>query len=45
MYKVRSGDTLFSIAKQFSTTVTQIKQLNGLTSDRIKVGDQLRLPR
>ena len=44
-YKVRSGDTLFSIAKQFSTTVSQIKQLNGLTSDRIKVGDQLRLPR
>ena len=44
-YRVRSGDTLFSIAKQFSTTVSQIKQLNGLTSDRIKVGDQLRLPR
>jgi membrane-bound lytic murein transglycosylase D len=45
MYRVRPGDTLFSIARQFSTTVAQLKQLNGLAGDSIKVGDQLRLPR
>ena len=44
-YRVRQGDTLFSIARQFSTTVTQLKQLNGLRSDRIKIGDQLKVPR
>lgn len=42
-YRVRNGDTLFSIAKQFSITVPQLKQMNGLTSDRIKPGDELRV--
>jgi membrane-bound lytic murein transglycosylase D len=45
MYRVRPGDTLFSIARQFSTTVAQLKQMNGLAGDSIKVGDQLRVPR
>jgi membrane-bound lytic murein transglycosylase D len=44
-YRVRAGDTLFSIARQFSTSVTTLKQLNGLTSDRIRVGDQIRISR
>ncbi len=42
-YKVRAGDTLFSIARAFSVTVTQLKQWNRLTSDRIKIGDQLKI--
>lgn len=45
VYRVRPGDTLFSIARQFSTTVAQLKQLNGLAGDSIKVGDQLKVPR
>jgi membrane-bound lytic murein transglycosylase D len=45
VYRVRSGDTLFSIARQFSTTVAQLKQLNGLAGDSIRVGDQLKVPR
>jgi len=44
-YRVRQGDTLFSIARQFSTTVAQLKQLNGLSGDAIKVGAQLKVPR
>ncbi len=40
-YRVRRGDTLFSIARQFGTTVARIKQLNRLTSDRINIGDRL----
>jgi membrane-bound lytic murein transglycosylase D len=43
VYRVRSGDTLFSIARQFSTTVDLLKRWNGLSSDRIKVGDQLKI--
>jgi membrane-bound lytic murein transglycosylase D len=42
-YRVRSGDTLYSIARQFAITVPQLKQWNKLSSDRIKVGDQLRV--
>jgi len=44
-YRVRSGDTLFSIAKQFSITVAELKRLNSLSSDRIKPGDQLTVRR
>jgi len=44
-YRVRQGDTLFSIARQFSITVDELKRLNGLSSDRIKIGDQLTVRR
>jgi peptidoglycan endopeptidase LytE len=40
-YRVRRGDTLIGIARQFGTTVARIKQLNRLTSDRINIGDRL----
>ena len=39
VYRVRAGDTLFSIARQFDTTVDAIKRLNSLSSDRIALGD------
>jgi len=45
VYRVRSGDTLFSIARQFSTTVAELKRLNGLSGDRIKIGDRLTVRR
>jgi membrane-bound lytic murein transglycosylase D len=44
-YQVRSGDTLFSIARQFSTTVAELKRLNGLSSDRLRPGDRLTVRR
>lgn len=40
-YTVQPGDTLFSIATRFGTSVQQIKQDNGLTSDFIAVGQRL----
>jgi LysM repeat protein len=43
-YLVKTGDTLLKIAQANSTTVKDIKALNGLTTDRIKVGDKLKLP-
>lgn len=43
-YTVRWGDTLFSIAQRFGTTVEAIKAANGLTSDLILVGQELIIP-
>ena len=43
-YVVRSGDTLWLIARRFNTTVDAIKNLNGLTSDNLSIGQVLRIP-
>lgn len=42
-YVVKAGDTLFKIAKKHGTTVQALKSANGLSSDRIYVGDKLAL--
>ena len=44
VYLVKTGDTLLQIAKAHGTTVTEVKTLNGLKTDLIKVGDRLKLP-
>ncbi len=43
-YKVVSGDTLWSIAKKFNTTVNEIKRLNNLSTNLLKVGTDLIVP-
>jgi LysM repeat protein len=43
-YKVKSGDTLTSIAKHFHVTVKAIESANGLTTTSIKVGKTLKIP-
>lgn len=40
-YTVSVGDSLYGIAKQFGTTVDDIKRLNNLTTDNITVGQIL----
>jgi peptidoglycan DL-endopeptidase LytE len=40
-YKVKSGDSLWVIARANNTTVNDLKKLNGLTSDLIRVGQNL----
>lgn len=42
-YTVKNGDTLSHIAAKYHTTVTKIKQLNGLRSDFLKIGQRLRV--
>ena len=42
-HKVQKGDSLWSIARQNQTTVKEIKRLNGLKSDKVFVGQVLRL--
>ena len=41
IYRVKRGDTLFSIAQLFKTTVSALRDWNGLSSSRIRVGDRL----
>jgi membrane-bound lytic murein transglycosylase D len=41
VYRVKRGDTLFSIAKLFRTTVASLKSWNGLRNNSIKVGQRL----
>lgn len=40
-YKVQSGDSLEKIAKKHSMTLAQLKELNGLSSSVIRVGQEL----
>ncbi len=43
-YVVINGDTLYSIARRFNTTVDTIKELNGLTSNTLSIGQVLKIP-
>ena len=43
-YVVKSGDTLYSIAKKNNTTVEKLKQLNNLTTNTLSVNQQLQIP-
>ena len=43
-YKVKSGDSLWTIARRHQTTVDEIKQANGLQGSRIYAGQILEVP-
>jgi membrane-bound lytic murein transglycosylase D len=42
-HRVRSGDTLYSIARQYEVKVDELKSWNRLSSSRLKPGQKLRL--
>lgn len=41
IYEVKATDTMYSIARKYNVTVETIKQLNGLSSDAVTVGQLL----
>ncbi|MEV5027247.1 M23 family metallopeptidase [Paenibacillus sp. LPE1-1-1.1] len=43
-YTVQKNDTLWIIGTKYSTTAAQLKQLNGLTSDSLIIGQKLHVP-
>jgi len=44
IYTVVSGDSLYSIAKKFNTTINKIKELNNLSSNLLSIGQKLKIP-
>jgi len=40
---VKAGDTLYNIARKYNLTVEVLKQLNGLTSNIIQIGQRLKV--
>ena len=44
VYVVKSGDSLWSIARMFNSTVDKIKSLNGLKSNVLSIGQRLVVP-
>jgi len=43
-YTVKSGDTLSRIAVNYNTTVAAIKKVNNMSSDRLNIGQTLKIP-
>jgi membrane-bound lytic murein transglycosylase D len=43
-YRVKSGDSLWNIAKRFGTTTTAIQNLNNLSNNSLKIGQKLKIP-
>lgn len=44
-HRVEKGDNLFAISRKYGVTVQQIKDANALTSDKISIGQRLKIPR
>lgn len=43
-YRVRRGDTLWTVARRYGTTVAELRSLNHLSSSKIRTGQTLLLP-
>ncbi|MCJ8009100.1 LysM peptidoglycan-binding domain-containing protein [Lederbergia wuyishanensis] len=43
IHKVQAGEYLYLIAAKYGTSVSEIKRLNGLTSDMIYIGQELKV--
>lgn len=44
VYTVKKGDSLYSIARKYDTTVNELIKLNNLKSNTLSIGQQLRIP-
>lgn len=44
VYTVKQGDTLYSIARKFNTTVDELLKINNITSPLLTIGQNIKLP-
>ena len=44
IYVVKAGDNLTKIAAQYGVTINALRRANNMSTDRIKVGDKLKIP-
>ena len=44
IYIVKSGDSLYGIARKFKTTVDELKRINNLTSNNLSINQKLIIP-
>lgn len=44
-YIVKKGDTLYSISKQYKTSVESLKEINNLTTNSLSIGQNLKVPK
>ena len=45
IYKVKKGDSLWNIAKEYNITVDTLKKINNLSSDKLIINQQLFIPK
>ncbi len=43
-YRVRPGDSLWSLARRYNTTPRQIKRVNSLKSHNLRIGQKVKIP-
>ena len=44
IYTVKQGDTLWSLAQKYNTTVNEIKKVNNLSNNSLSIGQSLMIP-
>jgi LysM repeat protein len=42
-HKIARGETLFAVAKKYNVTISELKEWNSLTSDKVMVGQSLKI--
>ena len=44
IYTVKKGDSLYSISKRYDTTISEIMNINNLTTNSLSIGQKLKIP-
>ena len=44
LYTVKSGDSLYSIARKYNVTVNELKSYNNITNNLLSIGQVLKIP-
>ena len=44
VYIVKAGDSLYSIANKYNTTVSELKKLNNISSNELSIGQRIKIP-